>query len=98
MTAAGMDQVTVERLGGFGGFGLPGSHLRSRGWVERAKLSPADRAAVDALFDNPPKGAPSPDGFTYRLTRQTAKGAQTVEVAEQHVPDALKNSVKDELV
>jgi len=93
-----MDQITVERLGGFGGFGLPGGHLRSRGQVEQAKLSPADRAAVDALFDNPPKGPPKPDGFTYRLTRQTAKGPQTVEVAEQHVPDALKASVKDELI
>ena len=93
-----MPQVSVERLGGFGGFGLPGSHLRSRGQVELAKLSSRDRAAVDALFDNPPKDRPSPDGFSYRLTRQTAKGTQTIEVAEQHVPEALKNCVKDELV
>ena len=93
-----MAQVTVERLGGFGGFGLPGSRLRSRGKIDDATLSAADRAAVDALFDHPPPGPPKPDGFVYRLTRGAGKGAQTIEVAEQHVPDAVKACVKDELV
>ena len=92
-----MGQVLVERLGGFGGFGLPGSRLRSRGNVDDATLSPADRAAVDALFDHPPPGKPGPDAFIYKLTRGTGKAAQTVEVAEQHVPEVLKASVKDEL-
>jgi hypothetical protein len=45
-----------------------------------------------------PPGPPKPDGFVYRLARGTGKATQTVEVAEQHVPDALKNSVKDELI
>lgn len=93
-----MGQVLVERLGGFGGFGLPGSRLRSRGKVDDATLSPADGATVDALFDHPPPGPPKPDGFVYRLTRGTGKATQTVEVAEQHVPEAIKSSVKDELI
>jgi hypothetical protein len=38
-----------------------------------------------------------PDGFRYRITRQTSKGPQTVEVPENSVPTALKNCVKDEL-
>ena len=93
-----MAQVSVERLGGFGGFGLPGSRLRSRGTVDDATLSQADRAAVDALFDHPPSATPRPDGFVYRIARRKGKDTQTVEVAEQHVPDALKNCVKDELI
>ena len=93
-----MAQVSVERLGGFGGFGLPGSRLRSRGKVDDATLSTADRAAVDALFDHPPSVPPKPDGFVYRLARRKGKETQTIEVAEQHVPDAIKECVKDELV
>jgi hypothetical protein len=38
-----------------------------------------------------------PDGFRYRLTRQTSGRLQTVEVPEQHVPFAVKSSVKDEI-
>ena len=93
-----MDRIQIERTGGFAGFGLPGSHVQSRGEMALSELSPADRAAVDALFDR--KGgatSPMPDGFRYRITRQTATGTQTIEAPESKVPAALKESVKDVL-
>jgi hypothetical protein len=66
-----------------------------------SELSPTDRSALDALFDrfdSKEKAAPPmPDGFRYRITRQTSKGPQTVEVPENSVPTALKHCVKDEL-
>jgi hypothetical protein len=94
-----MGRLKVERLGGFGGFGLPGSHLRSRGEVERSQLAAADREQLDALFDSAPAGAtPMPDGFVYRLTRQTAGGEQTIDVVEAQVPIAIRTCVSDELV
>ena len=93
-----MDRIQIERTGGFAGFGLPGSHVQSRGEMALSELSVADRAAVDALFAS--KGgaaAPMPDGFRYRITRQTAGGAQTIEVAESKVPAAVRDSVRDVL-
>ena len=90
--------IEVERLGGFAGFGLPGSRLRSRGHVEVAHLAAADRTALAALFEKAPAAPPMPDGFRYRLTRQTAAGPQTVEIAEQHVPESVKGCVSDELI
>jgi hypothetical protein len=93
-----MALVDVERIGGFGGFGSPGSHLRSRGIVETSDLSHDDQQALEALFDNSPGGGDLPDAFKYRLTRQTAQGPQTVEIAEHHVPEAVRATVKDELV
>ena len=94
-----MDRLDIERIGGFAGFGGPGSHLRSRGQLDGASLSAADKKAVDTLFSGPPPAASkSADGFRYRITRHTAGGAKTVEVPEEHVPEAIKSSVKDELV
>jgi hypothetical protein len=94
-----MDRIEVERLGGFAGFGQPGSRLRSRGEMAVADLSAADRAAVDALFAKPPSRAtPMPDGFRYRLTRRVGSATQAVEVTEQQIPAALRDCVRDELV
>jgi hypothetical protein len=86
-------QLNVERIGGFGGFGLPGGGIRSRGSIDTERLSPADSRALDALFAAPPS-ASTPDAFRYRLTR----GAQTIEVSEAHVPEAVRAVVRDELV
>lgn len=95
---AAMDDLTIERFGGLAGFGLPGSRIKSRGQMALADLSAADRAAVESLFDSSYKAEPPmPDGFRYRITRQTAKGTKTVEAAEHHVPLALRNVIKDEL-
>ncbi len=90
-----MDRLDIERVGGLGGFGGP--NLKSTGQVASSKLSAADRGAVDALFANPPSEAPKPDEFSYRLTRQTASGPQTIQVPERHVPMAVRSTVKDQL-
>lgn len=90
-----MDRLDIERVGGFGGFGGP--NLRSTGRVDISKLSAADRNAIESLFANVPSGAPSPDEFSYRLTRQTPSGPQTIQVSERHVPPAVRSLVKDEL-
>jgi len=92
-----MTRLEVERLGGIAGFGLPGSRLRSRGQVEIGDLAPADRQAIEALFDHPPGGPHLPDAFRYRLTLQTPGGRQVVEVPEQHVPPAVRSVVQDEI-
>ncbi len=95
-----MPRVEVERVGGFAGFGGPGSRLQSRGTVETSALSDDDRDAVDKLFArvHPAPAAVNPDGYIYRLTRQTREGTQTIEVAEAHVPEALRAAVKDRIV
>jgi hypothetical protein len=93
------DQLHVERLGGFAGFGNPGSHIRSVGDLNRSKLSAADLTAIDALFDRVPSSKDAmPDGFRYKLTRQTPNGPQTVEVPEEHVPQSVRSAVKDQLI
>jgi hypothetical protein len=92
--------LKIERLGGFGGFGSPGSRIRSRGTYPFAKLSQADQARVEDLFRAKEHGTsePSvPDGFRYRITRATPQGEETIEVPEGAVPADLQSSVKDEL-
>jgi hypothetical protein len=93
-----VDRLKIERVGGLAGFGLPGSHLKSRGDIAVSDLSPADRRAVDDLFEAKAIPAPGmPDAFRYRITRQTPNGPQAIEVPEDHVPMSLRNRVKDEL-
>jgi hypothetical protein len=96
-----LSTIKIEKIGGLGGFGGP--NLKSRGERSYAELSAADQAAVDALFAPKPKArgaAANPqlrDGFSYRISRQTATGIETVEVPENKVPAALISSVKDTL-
>lgn len=89
-----MSEVKVERVGGIGGFGLPGGRLKSRGAVRLAELSETDRAKVDQLFEkgDTPRDDTNPHGFRYRLTRD----GQTVEVSEAEAPEALTGAVRDE--
>jgi hypothetical protein len=92
-----MTNIKVERVGGLGGFGGP--HLKSDGELPAGKLTPSESAAVDALFNSGAESsrAGKPDGFRYRITRQTPNGPQTVEVPEDAVPEKLKNCVQDRL-
>lgn len=89
-----MGELKVEQLGGFAGFG--GSHLKSWGTVDLSSLSPADRVAVEALFERSkraPGSADSPahsDQFYYRLTRGTSAGIETAEALESELPQSLK--------
>lgn len=88
------ERIDVERVGGFAGFGGPGSPLKSRGSVTIDTLSAIDRHAVDILLRGAGKAeATLPDEFRYRITR----GARTVEVREAQVPTVLRECVKDEL-
>jgi len=93
-----LERLQIERLGGLAGFGGPGSRIKSKGEVGMSDLSAADQRAVADLFDNKtPIPPPKPDAFRYRITRQTAQGTQAIEVPEDVVPPALRNSVKDTL-
>ena len=93
-----MTRLRVERVGGFAGFGLPGSRLRSVGELDAGTLGSADRAAVDALFEpRRPAAKRLPDAFVYRITRSGPSGEETVEVPESQVPESLRDCVQDEL-
>lgn len=89
----------IERIGGFGGFGLPGSHLKSKGDISTSALSTADRQALQLLFRDAGAhaGAAMPDEFIYRITRQVGTQQQTIEVPESKVPLPIRNCVKDTL-
>lgn len=95
-----MELLEVERIGGFAGFGSPGAHIRSRGQIEFASLAEADRQVVESLFTAHSAVRPSahPDGFTYRISRSTASGTETVQVPEAALPTAIIACVKDELI
>jgi hypothetical protein len=93
-----MSDLTIERIGGLAGFGLPGSRIRSQGVKPASELSPSEHAAVEALFRGGAPGSPNvADGFRYRITRMTEAGPETVEAPESEVPEALKSAVRDEL-
>ena len=92
--------LQIEKVGGLAGFGGIHAHIRSRGQIDTAALSDADRKAVESLFRRrgvatATQGA---DAFRFRITRTTAAGTETIEVPETHVPAAVASSVKDELV
>ncbi len=92
------DQLKVERVGGFAGFGLPGSHLKSKGEVSISKLSAEDVRVIDALFRGDAHvGSKVPDGFRYRITRKIGNDLHTIEVPEENVPLSIRNCVKDTL-
>jgi len=98
-----MSRLQVERLGGLAGLGGPLSRIRSCGEIDSQSLSAADRKAVDKLFESHarPKAKPKTlarDTFTYRLTRETDDGKETIEVPEALIPDAVSGCVRDELV
>jgi emfourin len=92
-------QLKIEKVGGLGGFGLPGSRIRSEADIHDGDLTDADRAIVDSLFANPPADQHGPpDAFRYRLTRQTDHGAQVIDVPEHVMPPSLKARVHDQLL
>jgi hypothetical protein len=92
------DEVKIERVGGFGGFGLSGSRIQSKGEIHLTELSRSDREAIEKLFaaDHRRTGS-SPDAFRYRLTRGSTSGIQTVEVPEHQVPQVVRDCVRDRL-
>ncbi|MFT3906204.1 MAG: hypothetical protein QM718_07875 [Steroidobacteraceae bacterium] len=85
-------RLTIERRGGLAG-------LKARGEVDVATLAAADRSALEALFSHPGRLPPAPgaDRFTYRITRESAAGPQTLDVPEHLLPRCLADAVHDEL-
>ena len=73
-----MERLQIERIGGIAGFGGP--HLKSRGEVRLAELSPADRQAVESLFADPQHVMPAhpgeADAFRYHpmIPRSSSRG------------------------
>jgi hypothetical protein len=91
-----VDRIRIERIGGFAGFGLPGSHLRSKADLAASDLSPDEHRALEALFAAKKSStAQTPDSFRYRITHERADGTRTIEAAEADVPASLKNRVRD---
>jgi hypothetical protein len=90
-----MSILTVEKVGGFGGFG-GNSHLRSRGQINIAKLSKEDKKAVDELFAA--QGTVSTNTFRYKISRVTSKGIEIIEADESKIPAAVQQCVTDEII
>jgi hypothetical protein len=93
------DIIHVERFGGLAGFGGSATRLRSRGALSLASLPEPERRAIEELFNTGGTSAAGDtrDGFRYRITRNTAEGAETVEANAAAVPPSLHRCVKDEL-
>jgi hypothetical protein len=92
------DWLKVERVGGFAGFGLPGSALKSVGQLPLSALSADDLKQVNAMFSEiKPSYLVKPDEFQYRITRMVANEPQTIEVPETHVPMPIRKCVRDSL-
>lgn len=80
-----MDEIEVERTGGFAG-------LRARGTVRLVDLAEADRVRVEALLSGKTKPSkPHPDEFIYRLSA----GSLSVEAPERDVPQAIRAVVRN---
>ena len=95
-----MGILKVEKLGGFAGYGNPGSRIRSQGEIAVESLSEADRRSVTRLFKSRQSSPSSAirDGYRYRLSHSTAIGTEIVEVAEDVVPQSIRACAKDELL
>jgi len=94
-----MAELKIERIGGIAGFGLPRSHLRSRGALDYDLLSDADKKKVQKLFAaGGAKDSPTMrDGFVCRITWQSDDDNRTIEVPEALVPRALTATIRDEI-
>jgi hypothetical protein len=93
-------QLSVERIGGLGGFGLPGSHLKSKGQISTSELSAEDIRKLEAYFEGklPTNTALKvADGFRYRITKKVGNDLKTIELPEALTPSAISGCVKDTL-
>ena len=96
------NELKIERQGGLAGFGLSNSRIRSRGTLLLQALSPSDRQVIESLFaktgGSEPDAPARPDAFRYQLTMVTPHGEKSIVVPEHQVPEAVRDSVQDELV
>lgn len=96
------DRIELERLGGLGGFGLPGSHIRSRAVFSADQLHEDERRLLATLLDAGGSSAsPTPgaaDAFRCRVTIERAGRRQVIEVPESALPARLTAQIRDELI
>lgn len=97
------DGIEIERLGGLGGFGLPGSAIRSRAVLTVADLSAGEHQALAGLLGTGTAPASTAargaaDGFRYRVTHVRGSARHELEVPESALPQSLQERVKDELI
>lgn len=94
-----MSIIHVERQGGLANFGGMGGKLKSRGQVDQAALSDTQREEIDLLFRVKDKRKKLiTDGMSYKITRTSASGSESVVAPEAEVPSFLVQCVKDEIV
>lgn len=93
--------VEIERVGGFAGFGLPGSGLRSVATCAWSELSEADRDAIaggataaGGVFDLDE----ARDGFYYRVTVHAPTGPITYFLREGALSETVVDSLVDQFV
>ncbi|HXM55879.1 MAG TPA: protealysin inhibitor emfourin [Candidatus Dormibacteraeota bacterium] len=79
MSAERLDELDVERSGGFGGLTL---HAR----VPVTDLAPRERAAIEECFRHPLAPPSGPDRFVYRFRMHGHEAA----VQEDLLPPALQ--------
>ncbi|HZV54809.1 MAG TPA: protealysin inhibitor emfourin [Rhodocyclaceae bacterium] len=93
------DRLEIEKLGGFAGFGQPGSRLRCRAVVTGVELTDEERGTIAALFASPGH-APGvgADAFRYRLTLSCGADCRKIEVGEDDLPASLQTRLQDELI
>ncbi len=95
------DHLEIERLGGVGGFGLPGSRIRSRVLLNVSDLSAVELNSVTALIAAPVTAVrplqAGADFFRYWLTLYTSEGRREIEVQESELPGSLQARLQDEL-
>lgn len=92
--------LSVERIGGLGGFGLPGSHLKSKGQISINDLSQDDARKLDGYFEgtlSTHSGSKVADGFRYRITKKIGNDLKTIELPEALTPIAIRDCVTDSL-
>lgn len=87
-----MDQLKIERRGGFAG-------LKATGEVEFDSLDGPDQAAVEKLFKSKGKlpASPGADRYIFSVTRVTDAGEKTLEIPEHLLPASVSKAVKDKL-
>jgi len=94
-----MSKLKVEKIGGFGGFGVGNSHLKSRGEIDMDQLSEEDKKAIEDLFISEGKsGGSHGNTFLYRISRISSKGIESIEADEERVPNTVAQCVKDEII
>jgi hypothetical protein len=90
--SASMDEVKIERRGGFAG-------LRAHLKLDMDRLAAHEKAALESLFRHkgPLPRAPGADRYIFTITRTGPAGEAKIEVPEHLMPPSIAGAVKDEL-